>query len=183
MRIFFGAHIQSLIDYRSTRWDSASKNSLKPLHSLYKRSLKSILPKQSSLEQDDYNLQNILQIHTRLYFSKGICMQKIMDGNAQPSLTRLFPINASRDQTKINISRPWIDFFKSCLTRSIAWLWNSHFTFHLSPGICPFTAGRSSPSMSSIVSRLLLLCCRWFPPSLLCSPEEGRRAEKFGHSG
>ena len=47
--IFFGAHIQSLIECGSTLWASASKNSLKPLHSL----VKLILPKQSSLEQDD----------------------------------------------------------------------------------------------------------------------------------
>ena len=52
-KIFFHAHIQSLIDYGSTLWDSASKNCLKPLHSLYKRSLKLILLKRSSLEEDD----------------------------------------------------------------------------------------------------------------------------------
>ena len=55
-KIFFSAHIQSLIDYGSTLWDSASNNSLKPLHSLYRRALKLILKKQSCLEQKDYNL-------------------------------------------------------------------------------------------------------------------------------
>ena len=122
-KIFFSAHIQSLIDYGSTLWDSASKNSLKPLHSLYKRALKLILKKQSSLEQNDYNLLNILPY--RLKYNKGIYMQKIMAGNAPPSLTRLFPINSSRKQNKINIPRRRIDLFKSSLTFSGASLWSS----------------------------------------------------------
>ena len=124
-KIFFSAHIQSLIDCGSTLWDSASNNSLKPLHSLYKRALKLILLKQSSLEQNDYNLLNILPLHTRLKYNKGMYMQKIMAGNAPPSLTRLFPINSSREQNKINIPRPRIDLFKSSLTFSGASLWNS----------------------------------------------------------
>ena len=124
-KIFFSAHIQSLIDYGSTLWDSASNNSLKPLHSLYKRALKLILLKQSSVEQNDYTLLNILPLHTRLKYNKGMYMQKIMAGNAPPSLTRLFPINSSREQNKINIPRPRIDLFKSSLTFSGASLWNS----------------------------------------------------------
>ena len=124
-KIFFSAHFQSLIDYGSTLWDSASNNSLKPLHSLYKRALKLILLKQSSLEQNDYNLLNILPINTRLKYNEGIYMQKIMAGNAPPSLTRLFQINSSREQNKVNISRPRIDLFKPSLTFSGASLWNS----------------------------------------------------------
>ena len=63
-------HIQSLTDYGYTLWDSASKNSLKPLHGLYKRAFKLILLKQASLEQDDYILLDILPPHTRLKYSK-----------------------------------------------------------------------------------------------------------------
>ena len=92
-KLFFHAHIQSLIDYGSTLWDSASKNCLKPLHSLYKRSLKLLLLKRSSLEQDDFNLLNILPLHAKLKYNKVIYMQKIMSGNAPPSVTRFFPIN------------------------------------------------------------------------------------------
>ena len=123
-KISFGTHIQCLIDYGSTLWDSASKNSLKPLHSLYKRSLKLIL-KQSSLEQDDINLLNIRSLHAKLKYNKGICKQKIMSGNALPPVTRLFPMNSSREQTKINIPRPRIDLFKTSLTFSGASLWKS----------------------------------------------------------
>ena len=44
----------------------------------------------------------------------------------------------------------------------------SFHRFHLSPRLCPSTAGRSPPSMSSIVFCLLHSCSRWFPPLLLC---------------
>ena len=142
-RKIFGAHIQSLNDQGSTLWDSVSKNSFKPLHSLYKRSLKLTLLKQSSLEQDDYNLLNILQLHTKLKYNKGICMQKILSGNATPSLTRLFPINSHREQTKINIPRPRIDLFKSSLTLSAASPWkylplSIKLRSNYSPSILPY---------------------------------------------
>ena len=63
-KLFFTSHIQSLIDYGSSLWDSTSKSTVKPLQSLHRRALKLILLKQSSLEQDDYNLLNILPLHT-----------------------------------------------------------------------------------------------------------------------
>ena len=73
-KLFFTSHIQSLIDYGSTLWDSASQNTLKPLHSLHRRAVKLILLKQSSLEKDDYNKLNVLPLHTRLKYNKGIFM-------------------------------------------------------------------------------------------------------------
>ena len=95
------------------------------LHSLQRRALKLILLKQSPLEKDDYNKLNVLPLHTRLKYNKGIFMKKIMVGNAPPSLSRLFPINPTRDQIKINIPTPRIDLFKTSLTFSGASLWNS----------------------------------------------------------
>ena len=75
-KIFFTSHIQSLIDYRSTLWDSASKNALKLPHSVHRRALKLILLEQSSLEKDDYNKLNVLPLHNRLKYNKGIFMKK-----------------------------------------------------------------------------------------------------------
>ena len=124
-KLFFTSHIQSLIDYGSTIWDSTCKNTLKPLHSLHRRALKLILLKQSSLEKDDYNLLNILPLHTRLTYNKGTYMKKIMSDNAPPSLRTLFPINTTRDRIKINIPTPRIDLFKTSLAFSGASLWNS----------------------------------------------------------
>ena len=42
------------------------------------------------------------------------------------------------------------------------------FTFHLSPRLCPSSAGCSPPLTHSIVFCLLFFCSRWFLPSLLC---------------
>ena len=75
-KLFFTSHIQSLIDYGSTLWDSASQNTLKPLHSLHRGALKLILLKQSSLEKNDYSKLNVLPLHTRLKYNKGIFMKK-----------------------------------------------------------------------------------------------------------
>ena len=40
--------------------------------------------------------------------------------------------------------------------------------FHLSPRLCPSTAGCGPPSMSSFAFCLLPSCSRWFSASLLC---------------
>ena len=77
-----------------------SNNSLKPLHCLYKRALKYILLKQSSLEQEDHNLLNILPLHTRLKYNKGIYMQKIVAGNAPPSLIHLLQLTLLESKLK-----------------------------------------------------------------------------------
>ena len=50
-KTFFQAHIQSRIDYASTRWDSASESLLKPLKSLHRRAVKIILLKKTLASQ------------------------------------------------------------------------------------------------------------------------------------
>ena len=124
-KLFFTSHIQSLTDYGSALWDSTSKSTLKPLQSLHRRALELILLKQSSLEQDDYNLLNVLPLHTRLKYNKGTYMKNIMVGNAPSSLRYLFPINSTRNQIKIDIPTPRVDLFKTTLTLSGASFCNS----------------------------------------------------------
>ena len=75
-KLFFTSHIQSFIDYGSTLWNSTSKSTLKPVHCLHRRALKLIVLKQSSLQQDDYNLLHFLPLHTRLKYNKGTYMGK-----------------------------------------------------------------------------------------------------------
>ena len=99
---FFMSHIQSLNDYGSALWDSSSKNTITPLHSLHRRALNLILLKQSSLV---YSMLHVLPLHTRLKYNKGIFMKKNM-------WSRLFPVNPTRDQIKTNIPTPCIDLFK-----------------------------------------------------------------------
>ena len=135
MKIFFGAHIESLTDCGSILWDSASKNSPKHLHSLHKCSLKLIHIKQPSLEQDDYNLLNILPSHTRLKYNKGIYMQKIRAGYVPPSLTAFSQLSLL--ENKLRSIFLGLEF-KSSLTFSGASLWNSLPLSIISRSNCSF---------------------------------------------
>jgi len=58
-KLFFHAHIQSILDYGSKLWDTASANTLQPLVSLHKRALKAILLKTTTLAISDYNVLSI----------------------------------------------------------------------------------------------------------------------------
>ena len=123
--LFFKTQIQSLIDYSSTLWDTASANTLKPLIRLHKRAIKLVLQKTTSLTDDDYKSLNVLPIYKRLNFNKGILMHKIITGKAPPYLTNSFSINQSRCKLNIHVPNPRIDLYKSSLTYSGAKLWNS----------------------------------------------------------
>ena len=124
-KLFFYAHIQSIIDYASTLWDNASANILKPLISLHKRALKVIINKSNSLTTLDYKELNILPLRLKLTYNKGIMMHKIMMGCAPPNLCTNFPINKASNSKSIRIPRPRIDLFKSSLTYSGGTLWNT----------------------------------------------------------
>ena len=76
-KLFFHAHIQPIIDYASTLWDSASANTLKPLVSIHKRALKLTLLKSTSLTAHDYKLLDVLPLKLKLEFNNGIIMHKI----------------------------------------------------------------------------------------------------------
>ena len=58
---FVCAHIQSIINYGSTLWDSESANTLKPLVSLHKKALKAIL-KSTTRAISEYNFLSILPL-------------------------------------------------------------------------------------------------------------------------
>ena len=124
-KLYFIAYIQSSIDYSSTIWDSASYNSLKPLVSLYKRGLKLILSKCSSLTIDDYKCLEFLPLKEKLLYNKAIFMYKILSGSAPIALTELFYINKYRHRQHISIPRPRLDLYKSSLAYSGGYLYNS----------------------------------------------------------
>ena len=85
-KLFFHAHIQPIIDYASTLWDSASANTLKPLVSIHKRALKLTLLKSTSLTAHDYKLLDVPPLKLKLEFNKGIIMHKIVFGYAPSNL-------------------------------------------------------------------------------------------------
>ena len=123
-RLFFHAYIQPDIDYASTCWDLASQNCLKPLQRLYKRSLKLILLKPSSLCLDDYKSLNILPFEHRCRFNKGVFMFKIMNHLSPPYLFEKFQTLTVRNRCSIFVPRPRTDLFMSSLSFSGAKLWN-----------------------------------------------------------
>jgi len=53
---------------------------MNPLLSLYKRALKLVLLKKTSLLEAVYTELNILSLHQRLKYNKGVMMFKIMTG-------------------------------------------------------------------------------------------------------
>ena len=124
-KIFFNAHIQSIIDYSSTLWDGASNNSMKQLNCSYKRALKMILLKSSSLTQSDYKLLDILPLHLKLKYNKAVYMHRVVFGKAPPSIVNLFSTNNKRHNQKLVFPRPRIDLFKNSLQYSGGSLWNS----------------------------------------------------------
>lgn len=123
-KLFFHAYIQPDMDYASTCWDLASKNCLKRLESLYRRSLKVILLKSSSLLIEDYKKLNILPLNLRCRFNKGVLMYKIMNSLAPPYLYEKFSVKNIRDKSIVVIPRPRTDLFMSSLVYSGSKIWN-----------------------------------------------------------
>ena len=104
--------IQSIIDYGSTPWDSASSNTLKPLVILHKRALKAILLKPTTLAISDYTFLSILPLKGKFNYNKGALMHKVLRQNF------LKPITAFWKAQYNNISVHRIDLFKSSLAYS-----------------------------------------------------------------
>ena len=124
-KLFFHAHIQPIIDYASTLWDSASANTLKPLVSIHKRALKLTLLKSTSLTAHDYKPLDVLPLKLKLEFNKGIIMHKIVFGYAPSNLKLNFHSNQNRHSHKLVVPRPRLDLFKCSLMYSGGNLWNN----------------------------------------------------------
>ena len=124
-KIFFHAYIESLINYASTIWDSASDNILKHLSSLHRRALKLILLKSSTLSISDYKGLDILPLKSKLQYNKAVFMFKILSGRAPPSLSQKFIVKNNRHSLRIVPPRLRIDLFKTSLIYSGSCLWNT----------------------------------------------------------
>ena len=122
-KLFLHAYILSSINYCSTLFDTASANVLKPLNSMYKRALKAVLLKSSTLVATDYGKLEVLPLKDMFILNKGIFMHKVMTGHAPQTLQSKFHMT-SRDPTKIQLPIPRIDLFKSSLTYSGSLQWN-----------------------------------------------------------
>ena len=109
--------------HRRVSWGLASKKCLKPLQSLYRRSLKLILLRSSSLETSHYKELNILPFHLRCHYNKGVFMFKIMNNLAPAYLCERFPVKDIRNKLMIVTPRPRTDLFKTSLIFSGSALW------------------------------------------------------------
>ena len=123
-KIFFHTHIMSTISYGSTLFDSASESALKPLLSIYKRAVKAVLLKSTSLVHSDYVDLRILPLKKLFISNKAILMKKIMVGNPPQTLQYNFQ-STPRQKNKLLVPVPRIDLFKSSLLYSGSVLWNT----------------------------------------------------------
>ena len=103
--LFFQAHIQSRIDYASALWDSASEPLLRSLKSLYRRTVKIILLKYTSLTNDDYKKTTILPLKHRLMYNKARFMHKILYYLVKECISTFIP-----EITQENLMYPCLDY-------------------------------------------------------------------------
>jgi hypothetical protein len=122
-KLFLHAYILSSINYCSTLFDTASANTLKPLISIYKRALKAVLLKSSSVTNSDYIKLDILPLKNMLNINKCIFMHRILCKSVPDTLYSNFHRHL-RCSTKLQIPIPRIDLFKSSLCYSGSLLWN-----------------------------------------------------------
>jgi hypothetical protein len=123
-KIFFTAHIQSAIDYASTLWDAASGNIMKPLNSLHRRAIKSVLLK-PKINQDDYKYLGILPLSQRLQLNKLLFVHRIINRKAPHTLCSQLKFKTSRHSKRLHPPIPRIDLFKASLSFSGSVLWNT----------------------------------------------------------
>ena len=124
-KLFFNAHILPIIDYASTLWDSCSQTNLKLMNRLYKRAIKLVLLKSSSLEATDYRQLRLLTFHDKLYFNKAICMHNVINGNSPPKIADMFKINNFRHNHTLSLPKPRNNIYKSSFLYSGGNLWNN----------------------------------------------------------
>ena len=149
---FSKPHIQSVIDYASTLWDSASDSLQKPLKSLHRRAIKIVLLKRTSLTDKDYKAAQILPLSSRLMSNKARFVHKIVSGRTPMDLSTKLLINQSsrNSSRKLNVPIPRIDLFKSSLVYSGPVLCNSL------PSELRLPVGRTLRCLKSI---LRFICC------------------------
>ena len=124
-KMFFNAHILPIIDYASTLWDTCSQTNLKLIHRMYKRAIKLVLLKSSSLDSTDYKQTRLLTFHHKLYLNKAMCMHNVINGNSTPKITDMFKQNQFRHNHTLSLPRPRNNIYKSSFLYSGGNLWNN----------------------------------------------------------
>ena len=98
----------------------------KPLKSIHRRAIRTVLLKRTSLTNKDYKAAQNLPLSSRFMSNKACFVHKIVSGRAPIYLSKLMINQNSRNSSrKLNVPIPKIDLFKSSLVYSGPALWNS----------------------------------------------------------
>ena len=128
LKVFFHAHIEPIVDYASSLWDGASEVHLKKLNSLYRRSVKLLLPHKEISTDLKLQYLGLLSLHNKCVYNKLLLMFKILNNKSPKYLSDLFSKKESQyvqRQNCLKIPFPRIDLFKTSLSYSGALLWNN----------------------------------------------------------
>ena len=124
-KLFFFAHIVPIVDYASTLWGNCSENNFKLINRMYKRALKLILLKSSSISPQELKKLNILTLQNRLLFNEAVLMHKVNYGNAPVKICNRFVVNHHRHKHLFSLPRPRNNLFKKSFLYSGGNLWNN----------------------------------------------------------
>ena len=123
--MFTHAHIMSHINYASSLWDGASKNNLKKLISLHRRSAKLILRSETISTDNKLLKLNILPLHRQCLFNKAVLMFKVYSNKAPSSISGLFSKSTNRyGSLNFILPKARIEICKTSLSFSGAAVWN-----------------------------------------------------------
>jgi len=135
-KMFFDAYILSIINYCSTLWDSTNNRSLKIIGRAYKRAIKAVINKNTSLTKSDYKNAGMRMLTDQLKINKLSLMHKIMNKKAPSKLIDQFPMQKSKHALKVCPGRvprtdlcagrlPRTDLYKTSLRYTGPSTWNS----------------------------------------------------------
>ena len=145
-KLFFNAHIKPHIDYASVVWDGCSDVLKKRLNSLHRRAVKLILP-DATLTTDEKLKMRIMNLPKQLEYNNGLFMYRLLSNEAPEYISNLYTHTPSRYSNSRNyhlsLPKPRIDIFKTSISFSGAYLWNT----------LPLTV-RSCQSLSSFKRKL-----------------------------
>ena len=131
-KLFFNAHIKPHVDYVSVMWDGCSDVLKKRLNSLHRRAVKLIFPDTTLTSDQKLKKMRIMSLQKQLEYDKGLFIYRVFSNEAPEYISNLYTHTTSRYSNSRNIHlslpRPRIDIFKTSISFSGAYLWNTRET-------------------------------------------------------
>jgi hypothetical protein len=115
LKMFFNAHINSLINYASTIWQGCSEDHTKKIRSLHKRGVKIICNDQNIQIEQKYAHLKILPFSAQMTYNKVLFTHKAYYNNCPQYITALLKKAPNRYRsTKLIPPLPRINLYKEC---------------------------------------------------------------------